>query len=239
MDFDELHTVLNSGSISRITLYGNCPVPAWTLLHFCKETINNCIKIGSIFNLLKLIEKFGNLVNFRIAKLSKALYSKEDEEQFIEQDTIEEHLEKYVLSESPDKFFGKVHTLHRPNIFVKFHNVWVPIYQQKFRTSIIVRKVVVESPPFAIFEGLGEIIDCLRFGERRERRAEVAFMNAQIGQAMTNIEKAANASAVLNNKNVSPGIKKYEEILLTQLLEKQYSLNLEMEIKEHHIDVLG
>jgi hypothetical protein len=239
--------IIDSGNISSITLYGKYTIPAWTLIQYCRGTISNSMKLTSILNMYKLLINGKTSNDFAVEFTSKDLYpiigDKElsnklfTEKYFRDIDFLENKLMKIGKENSSHDFWYLIKHLERPNVLVKDNSGWPPIYKQENRTAIVLKNVIVESPPLVTFEGLGESINDLRFGKDREIRARINWENQQIRNAAENIEAIAKSSKILNDPNVPDGIKAYGNELYNFLMKKQSALNETIGIERVEIDI--
>lgn len=240
-----VNEILNEGKLANITFYGKYDIPAWTLLHYCKITVNNCIKLTTILNMLKLIENGVDIENFAICTKSKDLYFHNNSHCH---EPTEENLIRFTKKNGRE-FLRILIYLERPDIFVNIQNIWLPIYQDMGRTSIRVRKISVESPATVNLIGnlgLAEILHELRFGKEINEREKKEWKNRQEGIALDNankylknIQEYLKLTESLNNPNISSLQKRYIEQTLILFLNKQSKLNKDAGFEVPEISILA
>lgn len=240
---------INSGVIAKLTLNCQYNIPSWTLIQYCKNTIDNALKLTSIINMCKLIISGKTPNDFGVETYSKELYPIFDNDELHERNLVKKYIDrkhdlekKLVLLEkidSQEDFWRLIKNQKRPNVLVRENNGWFPIYQSEDKTAIQLRVIKVESPPKITLEGLGSVINDLRFGKQREIQTQISWANQQIAQSNLNIEQMLNSTIILNDPRVPDGFKEYAKILYNTLFEKQKELNDAIGIKTTHIDIKG
>jgi hypothetical protein len=116
-------------------------------------------------------------------------------------------------------------------------NAWLPIYQENKRTATYIKNISVNSPPVISLEGMGEVINDLRFGKEREIRTEIDWQNQQIGNAACNLSKILDSSAKLNDPMIPDWIKAYAKEIYASLLIKQQILNEKIGLGNAKIEI--
>jgi hypothetical protein len=240
--------MLNTAMVARISLYCKYEIPAWTLLQYCKKTLSTAIKCSTILNMLQLIKDGKSSTDFSIEISSKELYPiigniEKYNECFINKyfnysEKWDRSLVKLSSSDdNPQRFWYLIRNQERPNVLVKDSDAWLPIYQENKRTTTYIKNISVNSPPMISLEGMGEVINDLRFGKEREIRTEIDWQNQQIGNAASNISKILDSSAKLNDPMVPEGIKAYAKEIYTSLLIKQQNLNEKIGLGNAKIEI--
>jgi len=229
-----IEEVLNSGEICRLDLYGKYELPPWTITHYCHQTLINSLKMTTIINILKLFDAGKQSHDFLIEIKPKELYPEYDDllkkaKKVVKYSEIENKPNEivYLFSKdtSPYDFWRLLKRQDRPNVLVRDENMWVPIYDQDYRTSIQLRSISVNSPPSFSFEGLGQTINDLRFGKDQENRNHINWQNEQIQNISNNVDNIVRNSATMNDPDVPEGIKAYASEIYSSLMHKQAELN--------------
>jgi hypothetical protein len=231
--------IVNSSKITTLTLYGKYSIPAWTLIQYCKDTINNAIKITSIVNMCKLIERGKAVYNFAVENHSKDLYQivDTDDDSYNKEYSYNNITESGRNTNTSYKFWYLIKKQERPNILVKENNRWFPIYESKYDTAFQIRKIIVESPPLISFEGLGETINALRYAADEEKRKEITWKNQQINQTAENIIKILNCEKIIHEYDIDDGFGLYAKEILNSVFEEQKLISDSIGIKTTRIDI--
>jgi hypothetical protein len=240
--------VLDKAIVARISLYCKYEIPTWTLLQYCKKTLSTAIKFTTILNMLELIKNGKSSNDFAIEIGSKELYPvigniEKYKEYFINKyykysEKWERSLVKLLSKDNDSReFWHLISNQERPNVLVKDLSAWLPIYQENKRTATYIKSISVNSPPLISLEGMGEVINDLRFGKEREIRTEIDWQNKQISNAVANISKILDSSAKLNDPMIPDGIRAYAKEIYASLLIKQQNLNERVGLDSAKIEI--
>jgi len=236
MNADIIADITSIGDVKSLTLTCEKEIPAWSLAHYCRETISNGVKLTILHNMYNLL--FKKYFDFAIKPHTKELnpiisggnYSKNTD--FNEKDLIR-------LEYFPFDFWYNIKYFVIPDVLVKVDGKWLPIYQQHYRTAIVLKEVSVESPPLFNFQGLGEVIENIRFGADRENRNKIDWENKQIKNSLDNSEQFIKVSKMLNDPNIPDGCKYYLKDLYLSTLKKQFEVNNSIGITTKKIDIVN
>lgn len=216
----------------RITFQGKEELPAWAITHYLQQTEINYQKFVLVERICELISEGLSPNSLVVATSSADLFPKKAIE-YSDFDDFEILAEK---EDSAKRFWHVISRHHRPVVFYREGNRFVPIYKQNDDNSLIIRNVGVNSPVNLTLEGAGGAISDIYYASEREQRSRVQWENEQIGQTARNVEDIVRASSTANNMNVSEGVRTYANAILEQALKRQEKLNEEIGMSNARID---
>ncbi|MBQ4765416.1 hypothetical protein [Pectobacterium versatile] len=134
------------------------------------------------------------------------------------------------------KFWDIIKTHHRPVVFRRCRNSFLPLFNIS-SDDLIINRLTVTSPPDITVTGIGTAITDLYYAAEREERSRLEHQNNQIGQTARNLGEIITTQSMLHDSNLDPGVKAYVESMLQSLMQRQAELNQQMGIISIHVNV--
>jgi len=219
----------------RIDFKGHDNLTSSAISHYIQQTDINYVKLMIIQNICSLIESGINPDNFVVATKSSELYKTNA----IEYDNTDDYIILASKQDSAKKFWNIINRHHRPVVFYKENNEYIPIFNYSDENRLLIRNIKVNSPVAISLEGAGSSMVDLYYASDREQRSKIEWENQQLGQVAQNIDDIARASSTINNPNVSDGVKVYANNILSQVMARQVKLNQDIGISDTTINVLA
>lgn len=218
--------------MKKMRVKSDTSFPVWSIVHYLNRLSINYLKLLTIERVCEALADGCLDQDLIVAEQSATLMSTTP---FLYDSNIKY---KTLVNKGDDykEFWNIIKVHHRPIVFRKFGNNFVPIIDIK-NDDLIINRLTVTSPPDITLSGVANVLTDLYYAEERENRRREAHQNIQIGQAAHNIGQIASAQALLNNPNLGDGFKAYLGGMILDLVEKQVQLNEEMGLVTAMIDV--
>jgi len=214
---------------------GHDKLTSSAISHYIQQTDINYVKLMIVQKICSLISDGINPDNFVVASKSDDLFNTENSE-------YNDFNDFKILAEkenSAKKFWDIINRYHRPVVFYKQNNRYIPIFQYQNEDRLIIRKLNVNSPVEFNLEGVGSSMVDLYYASEREQRNRIQWENEQIGQVVQNVNEIARASATINNPNIPEGIRSYAENIIKHAMSRQDKLNTEIGLTNGSVSILA
>lgn len=214
---------------------GHDKLTSSAISHYIQQTDINYVKLMIVQKICSLISDGINPDSFVVASKSDDLFNTENAE-------YNDFNDFKILAEkenSAKKFWDTINRYHRPVVFYKQNNRYIPIFQYQNEDRLIIRKLNVNSPVEFNLEGVGSSMVDLYYASEREERNRIQWRNEQIGQVVQNVNEIARASATINNPNIPEGIRNYAENIIKHAMLRQDKLNTEIGLTGGSVSILA
>jgi len=207
----------------QLRLISEKSFPVWSIVHYLNRLSTTYLKLLTIERVCEALADGCYDQDLLVAEESAKLISTEP---FIHE---KEAPYKILANKGEDykEFWKIIKSHHRPVVFRRQGNKFLPLINLP-NDDLIIKKLTVTSPPDITVTGVGSTLTDLYYAGEREERHRQDHANRQIGQTARNIGDIASAHAMLNNPNLSLGMKAYLETLIIGLVDRQDGLNREM-----------
>ena len=202
---------------------GHDKLTSSAISHYIQQTDINYVKLMIVQKICTLIKDGIHPDAFVVASKSADLFNTQNPEY----NDFDDFTILATKEESAKKFWNTINRYHRPVVFYRKNNNYIPIFQYQDENRLIIRNLSVNSPVEFSLEGAGSSMVDLYYGSEREQRNRIQWENEQIGQVAQNINDIARASATINDPAVPSGVKLYAENILDQVMLRQKKLNEE------------
>lgn len=210
----------------QLRLVSDTSFPVWSIVHYLSRLSTTYFKLLTVQRVCEALADDCHDEDLIVAEQSAKLISTEP----FFFDTTTPYKTLANKGENYKEFWNVIKTHHRPIAFRRRFDTFRPLLDIR-RDDLIITRLTVTSPPDITVTGIGTTITDLYYAAEREERQRQDHTNRQIGQAARNIGDIASAQAMLNNPNLSPGVKAYLETLILGLVERQAELNQEMRLR--------
>lgn len=216
----------------KISFQGKEDLPSWAITHYLQQTEINYLKLILVERICELISNGLDPNSLVVATSSADIFPKKTV-QHSDFKNFEILAEK---DESAKKFWHVIARHHRPMVFYKEGNNFVPVYIPNDDNSLIIRNVGVNSPVNLSFEGAGGAISDIYYASEREQRHRTQWEHEQVGQVARNVEDIVRASTTANQEGVPEGVRAYAQAILDQAMRRQEKLNVEIGMSNARVD---
>lgn len=216
---------------AQLRLVSESSFPVWSIVHYLNRLSTTYFKLLTIQRVCEALGEGCADDDLIVAEESAKLVSNEA---FI----FDPSTRYRPLANKGDnyrEFWDVIKTHHRPIVLRRQFDIFSPLFDIS-RDDLIITRLTVTSPPDITVTGIGTTISDLYYAAEREERQREDHRNRQIGQAARNLGDLATAHAMLNNPNISPGVKAYLETLILGLIERQSELTEEMGLRPQGIN---
>lgn len=215
-----------NGRTEQLRLVSETSFPVWSIVHYLSRLSTTYFKLLTIERVCEALANGCWDQDLIVAEQSAKLISNEA----FFYDTSTSYKTLANKGENYKEFWNVIKTHHRPMVFRRQDDAFVPLIDIA-SDDLIITRLTVTSPPDITVTGIGTALSDLYYAGEREDRQRQDHMNRQIGQVARNIGEIASAQSMLNNPNLSPGVKAYLETLIFGLVERQVELNQEMGLR--------
>lgn len=229
--------LIENSSLGYIKLvgYDTENVPMWSINHYIEEFCNNYNKLLIIKRICELSANGAYDSQFLVAKSSASLFPTKSLE-----NTFSYNNEKYEVlttkSENPEHFWHIISNYVRPIVFFKSDGGVFPLVDFIDIDAIKITAMSYNSPVNIDISGaLNGLVDLANAKNRREIDEE-RHISDMIGESANNTSRIISTYDVVNNSNVPEGIKRYANLNLEKLLERQSKLNEKLDIRIERIN---
>lgn len=216
----------------KISFQGKEGLPSWAITHYLQQTEINYLKLVLVERICELISNGLDPNRLVVATSSADIFPKKIV-QYSDFEKFEILAEK---GESAKKFWHVIARHHRPMVFYKEGNNFVPVYIPNDDNSLIIRNVGVNSPVNLSFEGAGGAITDIYYASEREQRQRKQWENEQLGQVVRNVDDIVRASTTANQPGVPEGVRAYAQAILEQAMKRQEKLNKDIGMSNARVD---
>lgn len=214
---------------------GHDKLTSSAISHYIQQTDINYVKLMIVQKICSLISSGVNPDKFVVALKSDDLFNTENSE-------YNDFSDFEILAEkenSAKKFWDTINRYHRPVVFYKQENKYIPIFQYQNENRLIIRKLNVNSPVEFNLEGVGSSMVDLYYASEREQRNRIQWQNEQLGQVVQNVNEIVRASETINNANIPEGIRNYAENIIKHAMLRQSKLNAEIGLTDGSVSILA
>lgn len=216
----------------KISFQGKEELPAWAITHYLQQTEINYLKLVLVERICDLIANGMEPDSFVVAASSVELFPKK----VIQYEDFNNFEILAAKEESAKKFWNVIARHHRPMVFYKEGNNFVPVYNPNDENSLVIRNVGVNSPVNLSLEGAGGAITDIYYASEREQRQRTQWENEQVGQVARNVDDIVRASTTANLPGVPEGVRAYAQAILEQAMKRQEKLNEEIGMTNARVD---
>ena len=149
----------------QLNFQGKEDLPTWAIAHFLQQTEINYLKLILVERICELIANGLDPNSLIVATISADVFPKKA----IEHGDFEEFEILATKAESAKKFWNVISRHHRPVVFYRSGNNYIPIYETSDDNSLVIRNIGVNSPVNLTFEGAGSAISDLYYASDREQ----------------------------------------------------------------------
>lgn len=223
---------MNLNSRLRISFQGKEDLPSWAITHYLQQTEINYLKFVVVERICDLISNGLDPNSLVVATSSAEIFPKKA----IQHSDFKNFEILTEKDESAEKFWHVIARHHRPMVFYKEGNNFVPVYIPNDDNSLIIRNVGVNSPVNLSLEGAGGAITDIYYASEREQRQRTQWENEQVGQVARNVDDIVRASTTANQPGVPEGVRAYAQVILDQAMKRQEKLNEEIGMSNASVD---
>jgi hypothetical protein len=223
---------LNLNSRLKISFQGKEDLPSWAITHYLQQTEINYLKFVLVERICDLISNGLDPNSLVVATSSAEIFPKKA----IQHSDFKNFEILAEKDESAKKFWHVIARHHRPMVFYKEGNNFVPVYIPNDDNSLIIRNVGVNSPVNLSLEGAGGAITDIYYASEREQRQRTQWENEQVGQVARNVDDIVRASTTANQPGVPEGVRAYAQAILDQAMKRQEKLNEEIGMSNARVD---
>ena len=206
--------------------------PVWSIVHYLNRLSMTYFKLVTIQRVCEALNEGCEDGDLIIAEESAKLVSNEN---FTYNDSKPHEV---LVNKGDDfyKFWDIIKTHHRPVVFRRDRNGFLPLFNIS-TDDLLINRLTVTSPPDITVTGIATAITDLYYAAEREERSRLEHQNNQIGQTARNLGEIITTQSKLHDSNLDPGVKAYVESMLQSLMQRQAELNQEMGITAIHVNV--
>ncbi|RXJ21504.1 hypothetical protein [Lelliottia nimipressuralis] len=206
--------------------------PVWSIVHYLNRLSMTYFKLVTIQRVCEALSEGCEDGDLIIAEESAKLVSNES----FTYNGSKPH--KILVNKGDDfyKFWDIIKTHHRPVVFRRGVDGFHPLFDIS-RDDLLINRLTVTSPPDITVTGISTAITDLYYAAEREERSRHEHQNNQIGQTVRNLSEIITTQSMLQDSNLSPGVKAYAENMLQSLMQRQAELNQEMGITSLQINI--
>ncbi|WP_298445497.1 hypothetical protein [uncultured Ferrimonas sp.] len=223
---------MNLNSRLKISFQGKEDLPSWAITHYLQQTEINYLKFLLVERICDLISNGLDPNSLVVATSSAEIFPKKA----IQHSDFKNFEILAEKDESAKKFWHVIARHHRPMVFYKEGDNFVPIYIPNDDNSLIIRNVGVNSPVNLSLEGAGGAITDIYYASEREQRQRTQWENEQVGQVARNVDDIVRASTTANQPGVPEGVRAYAQEILDQAMKRQEKLNEEIGMSNARVD---
>lgn len=224
-----------------IIIKGEKTLPIWDISHYLDQTSSHYHKLVTICKMCELTSEGVEQSDFVISAESIDVF----QDKGISYGVFKEHLHLDIQrkGEGADKFWNILRKYKRPIVYYKVDDTYLPVFNPNGDEQFKVTKMEVNSPPLfdvgGITSALTELFSAGRQDQREQVRLEQDILEHQgrlLEQRAKNLSELGKASEVLEREGVHPGIKRYAEQEINQIMESQRRLNNRASITGGNVD---
>lgn len=224
-----------------IIIKGEKTLPIWDISHYLDQTSSHYHKLVTICKMCELTSEGVEQSDFVISAESIDVF----QDKGISYGVFKEHLHLDIQrkDEGADKFWNILRKYKRPIVYYKVDDTYLPVFNPNGDEQFKVTKMEVNSPPLfdvgGITSALTELFSAGRQDQREQVRLEQDILEHQgrlLEQRAKNLSELGKASEVLEREGVHPGIKRYAEQEINQIMESQRRLNNRASITGGNVD---
>lgn len=220
--------IKNRTDIAEIRFKSRGEWPAWAITKYIEDTCLIHMKMSIIQKICELSLKGASDWRFSAVVESAALFPTIS---FSDEDYRDKTIRANKWKDS-ESFWRIINGKKRPIVLFELDNgEKIPLNDYGYNEAIRITNLSVSSPFKGVLTGLvGPLLDAYQVTMEEERRS-IEHLNKQIGQTARNLENIIRTTQLLENSNLSSGLRTYAQNSINALIQKQQELNRKLGIE--------